>query len=343
MLLPNRHHNTPDYRYGFQGQEMDDEIKGEGNSLNYKYRMHDPRVGRFFAVDPLAAEYPDYSPYSFAGNKVIAYKELEGMEELIATLDDSGMPILRSTGGRDLVKVMAIAYAERIGNDAVKEGFNMAVNRLAKGELIASNGKVYSNAKRMRVVDEFLLDGSAVKNLKRAHNIGWKKGGELVTTKAVSQLEGFLNIGKAKYLRSAGRFLGNIGLLVDIASTVEVQSGEINPFKASPIGFIADQMHNGLKDFYLTEMSNEFNASLDKGAIHVQNFISNNSHDYTMDYEQINVSGGLMKKILSGSIRELGSLYDAVSEDYGSQPHSVIIEHKGDKSEIRAFIIKDTE
>jgi RHS repeat-associated protein len=58
MLLPNRHESANEYRYGFQGQEMDDEIKGEGNSVNYKYRMHDPRIGRFFAVDPLTAEYP---------------------------------------------------------------------------------------------------------------------------------------------------------------------------------------------------------------------------------------------------------------------------------------------
>lgn len=81
MLLNNRHLNTSDYRYGFQGQEMDDEIKGEGNSLNYKYRMHDPRVGRFFAMDPLSLEYPHYSPYSFGGNKVIRFIELEGLEE----------------------------------------------------------------------------------------------------------------------------------------------------------------------------------------------------------------------------------------------------------------------
>jgi hypothetical protein len=40
------------YRYSFQNQEKDDEIKGSGNSINYSYRMHDPRVGRFFAVDP---------------------------------------------------------------------------------------------------------------------------------------------------------------------------------------------------------------------------------------------------------------------------------------------------
>jgi len=71
--------------YGFQGQEGDDEIKGEGNSVNYKYRMHDPRIGRFFAVDPLASEYPYYTPYSFSGNKLISAVELEGLEELIYT------------------------------------------------------------------------------------------------------------------------------------------------------------------------------------------------------------------------------------------------------------------
>ncbi|MEP0266068.1 RHS repeat-associated core domain-containing protein [Dokdonia sp.] len=85
MLLPGRHANTSDYRYGFQGQELDNEIKGEGNSLNYKYRMHDPRVGRFFAVDPLTSKYPHYTPYQFSGNKVIHMVELEGLEEAIPT------------------------------------------------------------------------------------------------------------------------------------------------------------------------------------------------------------------------------------------------------------------
>ena len=80
MLLPNRHGSSNEYRYGFNGQEKDDEIKGEGNSLNYKYRMHDPRIGRFFAVDPLTSKYPHYTPYSFSGNRLIDAHELEGLE-----------------------------------------------------------------------------------------------------------------------------------------------------------------------------------------------------------------------------------------------------------------------
>jgi len=67
-------------RYGFQGQEKDDEIKGAGNSVNYTYRMHDPRLGRFLSLDPLTRKYPYYSPYAFSGNRVIDARELEGLE-----------------------------------------------------------------------------------------------------------------------------------------------------------------------------------------------------------------------------------------------------------------------
>jgi RHS repeat-associated protein len=73
------------FRYGFQGKEKDDEIKGSGNSANYKYRMHDPRLGRFFSVDPLASRYPFYSPYAFSGNDVIRSVELEGLEPVPAS------------------------------------------------------------------------------------------------------------------------------------------------------------------------------------------------------------------------------------------------------------------
>jgi len=83
MLVPNRFESVSDYRYGFQGQEKDDEIKGEGNSLNYTFRMHDPRVGRFFAVDPLQKAFHWNSPYAFSENRLIDAFEFEGAESVL--------------------------------------------------------------------------------------------------------------------------------------------------------------------------------------------------------------------------------------------------------------------
>jgi RHS repeat-associated protein len=71
---------TGKYRYGFQGQESDPEVKGEGNSVNFKYRMHDPRLGRFLSRDPLAKDFAWNSPYAFSENRVIDGVELEGLE-----------------------------------------------------------------------------------------------------------------------------------------------------------------------------------------------------------------------------------------------------------------------
>ena len=101
--MPKRHGSVDGYRYGFQGQEKDDEIKGEGNSLNYKFRMHDPRVGRFFARDPLEKSYPWYSPYQFSGNTPIMSIELEGMEPRVSNGVLVGYTIQKNQGPTQIV------------------------------------------------------------------------------------------------------------------------------------------------------------------------------------------------------------------------------------------------
>lgn len=68
------------YRYGFNGKENDNEIKGEGNQQDYGLRIYDPRLVRFLSVDPLTASYPWYTPYQFAGNSPIANIDLDGGE-----------------------------------------------------------------------------------------------------------------------------------------------------------------------------------------------------------------------------------------------------------------------
>ncbi len=57
------------YRYGYQGSEGDDEIKGDGNSYTTFYRMLDPRVGKWFSIDPKVTAWE--SPYVSMGNNPI--------------------------------------------------------------------------------------------------------------------------------------------------------------------------------------------------------------------------------------------------------------------------------
>ncbi len=74
------------YRFGFQGQEGDDEVAGEGNSYAFKYRIHDARLGRFLSVDPLDGQYPWNSTYAFAENDVVRCIDIEGAEKLNKTV-----------------------------------------------------------------------------------------------------------------------------------------------------------------------------------------------------------------------------------------------------------------
>jgi len=64
------------YRYGYQGSEKDDEIKGEGNSYTTHFRQLDPRVGRWLSIDPKANA--QESPYASMGNNPIFYTDSKG-------------------------------------------------------------------------------------------------------------------------------------------------------------------------------------------------------------------------------------------------------------------------
>ncbi|WP_306639615.1 RHS repeat-associated core domain-containing protein [Sanyastnella coralliicola] len=80
MQMPSRGFSGDDFRYGFQGQEEDEEFLG--GAASYKYRVYDSRIGRFLSLDPLAPNYPHNSPYTFSENVVINSIELEGLEKV---------------------------------------------------------------------------------------------------------------------------------------------------------------------------------------------------------------------------------------------------------------------
>ena len=69
------------YRYHFNNKETDNEVIGEGNQVDYGFRVYDPRIARFLSIDPLANRYPWYTPYQFAGDNSIRYIDIDGLEQ----------------------------------------------------------------------------------------------------------------------------------------------------------------------------------------------------------------------------------------------------------------------
>ncbi|WP_426063176.1 RHS repeat-associated core domain-containing protein [Flavobacterium sp. DSP2-3-1] len=78
MLVPNRHGNSTAYRYGFNGMEKDDELKGEGNSYDFGARLYDPRVGRWFKMDAEFSKLPNLSPYGYVNNNPLLFIDPDG-------------------------------------------------------------------------------------------------------------------------------------------------------------------------------------------------------------------------------------------------------------------------
>lgn len=74
-------------RYLFQGQELQKDL--DLGWYQFKWRMHDPAIGRFGAVDPLSEKYDYNSAYAFSENKLIGHVELEGLESAKAAVDQA--------------------------------------------------------------------------------------------------------------------------------------------------------------------------------------------------------------------------------------------------------------
>ena len=74
--MPGRTKSPDRSRFGFNGKELDREWEIQ----DYGMRMYDNRLGKFLSTDPLAPDYPWYTPYQFAGNTPIWAIDIDGLE-----------------------------------------------------------------------------------------------------------------------------------------------------------------------------------------------------------------------------------------------------------------------
>ena len=139
------------YRYGFNGQEMDDEVSGEGNSYDYGARIYDSRLMRFVSIDPMQ-DHPKLiglSPYQFAYNSPVSYID-----------EDGEFPLLVITGAIGAIGNVAIGLykgernaADLLQRAAVGFAVGAGAGLLTAGAAAVAGGVTLSTAAGFTVAE----------------------------------------------------------------------------------------------------------------------------------------------------------------------------------------------
>jgi len=202
MLMPGRKYAAENgYRYGFNGKENDNEVKGEGNQQDYGMRIYDPRLGRFLSVDPLSKSFPYYSPYQYAGNMPIYAIDLDGQEPIGA---------LRRVS-KGTTRIMGVSWEAQYNAVSHTVG-------IANGVAVDPTGNVlvFTQAGGLAASIDFLQGGKS-SDVSVGINIGFS-----VYNDRVSRLEDLLGSGKT--------LSGGVGFLsggAELSDDLEIQGATV--------------------------------------------------------------------------------------------------------------------
>lgn len=227
--------SSSSYRYGFNGKEKDNEVKGDGNQYDYGFRIYDPRVVRFLSVDPLTKSYPELTPYQFASNSPIANIDLDGGEAkyYVINLNDD-KPVLKHYKDVDIKWLPNFLEPDVISVEAVGlnttytfTGHSFQGNYIGDFEAFKKDpiASIYSGN---YVTDAQMMEG-AVRDLAFAllagraammEGVGSSKGmkGAKFAQKKINSNKLFSPEGQAKYSKLAGSEIKSVG---DLASAIK--------------------------------------------------------------------------------------------------------------------------
>jgi RHS repeat-associated protein len=96
--MPNRTYSVPSYRYGFNGKENDNDVKGEGNQIDYGMRIYDPRLGLWLSKDALQSKHPYMSPYNFCYSNPLILLDPDGKDVIIQDQKGNKVAVVKADG-----------------------------------------------------------------------------------------------------------------------------------------------------------------------------------------------------------------------------------------------------
>ena len=137
--MPGRQFNSSSYKYGFNGQEKDDEIDGSGNVNTAMFWEYDSRIGKRWNIDPVVKPY--LSTYAVLSNNPIIMIDPSGNTDFYW----SGKWIGTDGNNNGLI---AVVKAKDIKNEikaATEKGQNAKDYHLCSGDANAQFNVLHSD------------------------------------------------------------------------------------------------------------------------------------------------------------------------------------------------------
>lgn len=129
---------TRKYKFGFNGQEKDDEVAGNGNSNTAEFWQYDSRLGRRWNVDPIYRHYQ--SNYSTFSNNPIVRIDPNGKSDYYTKdrvylgSDGTDKTDIIIVTDKKVINALAKKYEEALAIDPNATYVNIGVQNLKEGQ-----------------------------------------------------------------------------------------------------------------------------------------------------------------------------------------------------------------
>ena len=158
--IENRCYEAPTNRFGFQGQQRDDEITGKGNMLSTFYRENSTQTANWYSIDPKSDLYPSKSPYVLYGNNPIVMVDPMGDADYYTI----NLTWIGTNGKNDNTKYIVTEKSTQ----------NIILRETFKGNIINYTKDSYRDILKLPTKEEF--DALAI-SLSKMGNDGHEEGG----------------------------------------------------------------------------------------------------------------------------------------------------------------------
>ncbi|RYZ32697.1 MAG: RHS repeat-associated core domain-containing protein, partial [Sphingobacteriales bacterium] len=84
------------YRYGFNGQEHEDETAPD--DYDFGSRIYDSRIGKWMSIDPLQRKYPEVTPYAYCLGNPVVFIDPDGKVVIISDKNGKKLATIKADG-----------------------------------------------------------------------------------------------------------------------------------------------------------------------------------------------------------------------------------------------------